>query len=78
MNNSPAKASDNAPAATSKPDHRLMLHARELEITIPGTEKDPETGVINGVRKTFTADLPPEFTEIIKSSPNQTAKPNLD
>lgn len=55
----------------SAPDHRLMLHARELEITIPGTEKDPITGVINGVRKTFTADLPPEFTEVVKPSSNQ-------
>jgi len=47
-----------------------MLHARELEITIPGTEKDPATGVINGIRKTFTADLPPEFTEIVKPNPS--------
>lgn len=61
----------------STPDHRLMLHARELEITIPGTEKDPATGVVNGVRKTFTADLPPEFTEIVKPSSNQSHNSGL-
>ncbi len=57
---------DKPPKTPAKPDHRLMLHARELEITIPGTEKDPTTAVINGIRKTFIADLPPEFTEIVK------------
>lgn len=64
---------DKAPQShnTSALDHRLMLHARELEITIPGTEKDPITGVVNGVRKTFTADLPPEFTEVVKPDSNQ-------
>lgn len=49
-----------------QPKTRLMLHARELEITIPGAEKSHETGVVNGVRKTFVADLPPEFTEIMR------------
>lgn len=34
---------------------RLMLHAKELEITIPGTD--------GGVRKVFTAPVPDEFTE---------------
>ena len=32
---------------------RLLLHAKELEITLPG-----------GVRKTFTADLPQEFLDV--------------
>ncbi len=36
---------------------RLMLHARELEITIPS-----KTG---GIRKTFTAPLPKVFTEVM-------------
>lgn len=44
------------------PKSRLMLHARELEITIPGTNPDPATGITHGVRKIFTAPLPPEFT----------------
>lgn len=35
---------------------RLMLHAKSLEITLPSRE-----------RKTFTADLPPEFTDVIKT-----------
>ncbi len=37
---------------------RLMLHAKELEITIPSP-----TG---NIRKIFSADLPPEFTEFFK------------
>lgn len=37
---------------------RLMLHAKELEITIPGTD--------GGVRKVFTAPVPDEFTEIME------------
>lgn len=49
------------------PKTRLLLHARELEITIPGTEKDPVTGVINGIRKTFTAPLPEEFIKIVEA-----------
>lgn len=40
------------------PDRRLFLHAKDLEITIPG-----KTG---GERKVFTADLPPEFKEKVK------------
>ena len=36
---------------------RLMLHANSLEITIPGKEEN--------VRKTFTAELPKEFNELI-------------
>lgn len=40
------------------PDQRLFLHAKDLEITIPG-----KTG---GERKVFTADLPPEFKEKVK------------
>lgn len=36
---------------------RLLLHATELEITIPGAE--------NGERKTFTAPLPKDFYDII-------------
>lgn len=39
------------------PAARLFLHAKELEITIPG-----ENG---GVRQTFTAPLPPEFEQEI-------------
>lgn len=35
---------------------RLMLHAQSLEITLPSRD-----------RKTFTADLPPEFTEVMKA-----------
>lgn len=40
------------------PDQRLFLHAKDLEITIPGTD--------GGERKIFTADLPPEFAEKVK------------
>ena len=36
---------------------RLMLHAKELEITIPGSE--------GGIRKTFIAPVPTEFKEIL-------------
>ncbi len=36
------------------PDQRLFLHAKDLEITIPGQD--------GGERKIFTAELPPEFT----------------
>ncbi len=39
---------------------RLYLHAKDLEITIPG--KIPGD---NGERKTFSTDLPPEFQEKI-------------
>ncbi len=39
---------------------RLMLHAQDLEITIPGTEGEPNQ------RKTFHADLPPLFEEILR------------
>ena len=42
-----------------KPGDRLYLHAKELEITIPGTS--------GGERKTFTAPLPPEFTKIMQA-----------
>ncbi|MBQ3440762.1 RluA family pseudouridine synthase [Candidatus Saccharibacteria bacterium] len=37
--------------------NRLMLHANSLEITIPGENEN--------TRKTFTADLPKEFNELI-------------
>lgn len=37
-----------------EPAERLYLHAHHLEITLPGTHE----------RKVFTAELPPEFTEI--------------
>ena len=40
------------------PAPRLFLHAKELEITIPG-----ENG---GERRTFTSELPSEFEEIIQ------------
>lgn len=40
------------------PDQRLFLHAKDLEITIPGKN--------GGERKIFTAVLPPEFTEKVK------------
>lgn len=40
------------------PDQRLFLHAKDLEITIPGKD--------GGERKIFTADLPPEFTEKVR------------
>lgn len=63
-NDAPKTPSD-APAPKN-PKTRLLLHARELEITIPGSEKDPATGVVSGVRKTFTSKLPPEFTEIVQ------------
>ena len=36
---------------------RLMLHAKELEITIPGEKEN--------IRKTFSADLPKEFSELV-------------
>ena len=36
---------------------RLFLHAKELEITIPG-----------GIRKTFTAPLPQEFKDVFRQS----------
>jgi 23S rRNA pseudouridine1911/1915/1917 synthase len=38
---------------------RLYLHALSLEITVPGKE--------GGQRKTFTAPLPPEFNEYMKT-----------
>ncbi len=43
--------------ASSAP--RLMLHAKSLEITIPSPE--------GNLRKTFSAELPPEFTEVMES-----------
>ena len=36
---------------------RLMLHAKELEITIPGEKEN--------IRKTFSANLPKEFSELV-------------
>lgn len=38
-----------------EPNDRLMLHARDLEITLPG-----------GKRTTFSVPLPPEFEEMVK------------
>lgn len=66
-----AKTPSDKSASSGKPAQnpsapRLMLHARELEITIPGSEKDPATGATPNIRKTFTAELPPEFLEIVK------------
>lgn len=40
------------------PAPRLFLHAKGLEITIPGQD--------GGERRTFTAELPPEFTAIFQ------------
>lgn len=40
------------------PDERLFLHAKDLEITIPG--------ISGGERKVFTTNLPPEFLEKTK------------
>lgn len=40
------------------PDQRLFLHAKDLEITIPGQS--------GGERKVFTAELPPEFIAKVK------------
>lgn len=40
------------------PDKRLFLHAKDLEITIPGPN--------GGERKTFTAELPPEFNTKVR------------
>lgn len=45
---------------TKHPAPRLFLHAKELEITIPG-----KTG---GERRTFTSTLPPEFTKIVEGN----------
>jgi 23S rRNA pseudouridine1911/1915/1917 synthase len=42
------------PIYDGKPGERLYLHALSLEITLPNRE-----------RKTFTAPLPPEFTDIV-------------
>lgn len=42
-------------AKTSSP--RLMLHAKELEITIPGQN--------GNIRKSFTSELPKEFTDVL-------------
>lgn len=39
---------------------RLFLHAKELEITIPGKD--------GGERRTFSTELPPEFTEIVQEN----------
>lgn len=43
------------PLYDGNPSDRLFLHAKELEITLPNRE-----------RKTFSADLPEEFTEFMK------------
>lgn len=40
--------------------NRLYLHAKELEITIPGPQ--------GGERKTFTAPLPPEFEDVFRTA----------
>lgn len=44
---------------TEQTEPRLYLHAGELEITIPGEQ--------GGERKTFKAEIPPEFEEIMKT-----------
>ena len=41
----------------SKKQPRLYLHAKELEITIPGKD--------GNIRKVFTADLPKDFTDVL-------------
>lgn len=41
---------------------RLMLHAKELEITIPGA-----TPFDSNLRKTFTAPVPPEFDQFFEA-----------
>lgn len=46
---------DKAPAS------RLMLHAHELEITIPGA-----TAADANIRKTFSAPVPPEFYQLVE------------
>lgn len=45
---------------TKYPAMRLFLHAKELEITIPGKS--------GGERRIFTAELPPEFTKVIQEN----------
>lgn len=40
---------------------RLMLHARDLEITIPGKDENSDN-----IRKTFTAPVPPEFDSFLE------------
>jgi len=42
-----------------EPSTRLFLHAYSLEITIPGAE--------SGERRTFIAELPPEFNDFLRS-----------
>lgn len=46
--------------ASRADDQRLMLHAQELEISIPNPA-DP----VHNVRRTFTAPIPPEFTKLM-------------
>ena len=53
------------------PEPRLYLHAKELEITIPGPTPDAP-----GQRKIFTTPTPPEFTKILELDTNQSASPN--
>jgi len=48
------------------PAKRLFLHAKELEITIPGKD--------GGERRTFTTTLPPEFTEIVQDKQSTSAE----
>ncbi len=52
------------PQNTNSPQ-RLMLHAQSLEITIPGPTPDAPNQ-----RKTFTAPIPPEFTQIFPQAQN--------
>ncbi len=49
------------PVYGTKAKGRLYLHASSLEITLPG-----------GVRKVFSAPLPPEFTKMFGSTPTVT------
>ncbi len=46
------------PVYSDAPADRLYLHAKELEITIPGTS--------GGERRIFTAPLPPEFEQKVQ------------
>lgn len=46
------------PLANRKPEDRLYLHAKSLEITIPGKDE--------GERRTFEAPLPKEFNEFLE------------
>ncbi len=56
-----SKNKANKSSVEKSSEHRLMLHAKSLEISIP----DPNHPGQN-LRQTFTAPTPPEFTEIME------------